>query len=84
MGGYPDVARDRVIAQTETLPDMPRATAALVRIHHGHDCPDALMWRRVSTVLELAAAGEMDPLVAVQTARVYLTAEQPAEVVAHA
>ena len=64
----------------ETLPDVLRATAALVRIHHGHDCPDARMWRRVSAVLEKAAAGELDPLVAVKTASAYLTAGEPAEV----
>lgn len=64
----------------ETLPDMLRATAALIRMHHGPRCPDVAMWRGRAVLLDAAADGRGDIAEAVQVATEYLTASERAEV----
>jgi hypothetical protein len=69
-----------VIAASESLPDVLRATAALIRMHHGPRCPDAAVWRARAVLLDAAADGRGDVAEAIRVATEYLTAGEPAEV----
>lgn len=69
----------------ESLPNLLRATATLIRITHGPGCPDLAAHRRAADLLERVAdaeetstglrAGERDA--AIQTAHTYLAANEP-------
>jgi len=79
------------VTAQETLPNLLRATAAIVRMTHGPSCPHrpvheraaALLLLRVADAEETGAvlrAGERDA--ALRTAHAYLTDREPAEAAA--
>lgn len=78
------------VTAQETLPNLLRATAAIVRMTHGPSCPHRPVHERAAALLLRVAdavetgrelrAGERDA--ALRTARGYLADQEPAEVAA--
>ena len=76
------------VTAVETLPNLLRAAAALVRITHGPGCPEFAAHRRAAELIERVADAEETgvPLrpgeraAALRAARAYLTVDEPVEV----
>lgn len=47
-----------MITAEETLPNLLRATATLIRLDHGPACPDAEAWESAARLLDRVAAAE--------------------------
>lgn len=70
-----------------TLADMFRETARMIRGQHGPGCPDAAAWEESAALLDdtadrLDAGEQTDTSDAYETARAYLTGDQPEQVTA--
>lgn len=77
----------------EQLPNLLRATATLIRLDHGPDCPDREAWESAARLLDRVAAAEVsggrlrvgERAAALRVARTFLApapAGAPAEVAA--